>query len=197
MKMTKLEKEIRVLSLEELEKRSRELAVAELDAKKALFERVREGIIERDISDSRTWKDLGLFAGGLFTFQLGQLFLCQPLEPKALNFVCAGLCFATSAYAVVATRLGYEKQKKFIEENTGNDACSFVFDEFETELENTFSLGSAKNLREMGKKVFSLMREADKQGYQKIYIPAISESHIGLAIMNRLKKSAGGKFIKL
>ena len=114
--MTKLEKEIRVLSLEELEKRSRELAVAELDAKKALFERVREGIIERDISDSRTWKDMGLFAGGLFTFQLGQLFFLQPLEPKWLNFVCAGLSFATSAYTVIATRLGYNKQKELMYE---------------------------------------------------------------------------------
>ena len=114
--MTKLEKEIRVLSLEELERRSRELAVAELDAKKALFNRVQEGIIERDISDSRSWKDMGLFAGGLFTFQLGQLFLCQPLEPKWLNFVCAGLSFATSAYTVIATRLGYNKQKELMYE---------------------------------------------------------------------------------
>jgi hypothetical protein len=112
--MTKLEKEIRVLSLEELEKRARELELAELDAKKALFERVRESIIERDISDSRTWKDMGLFAGGLFTFQLGQIFLMQPLEPKWLNFVCAGLSFATSAYAVIATRLGYNKQKELM-----------------------------------------------------------------------------------
>lgn len=112
--MTKLEKEIRVLSLEELEKRARELEVEELDAKKALFERVRESIIERDIADSRTWKDMGLFAGGLFTFQLGQMFLLQPLEPKWLNFVAAGLSFATSAYAVVATRLGYNKQKELM-----------------------------------------------------------------------------------
>ena len=91
----------------------------------------------------------------------------------------------------------YEKQKKFIEENTTKEACSFVFDEFSINLKNTFSLGSHKNLREMGAKVFALMREADKKGYNKIYIPAINEDDIGLAIMNRLKKSAGGKFIKL
>ena len=112
--MTKLEKEIRVLSLDELEKRYKDLEIAELDAKKALFERVRESIIERDISDSRTWQDVGLFAGGLFTFQLGQIFLFQPLEPKWLNFVCAGLSFATSAYAVYATKRGYDKQKELM-----------------------------------------------------------------------------------
>lgn len=91
----------------------------------------------------------------------------------------------------------FENQKNFIAENADDEACGFVFKEFGLDIKNTFSLGSRKNLREMGTKVFSLMREADKKGYKKIYIPAISEDNIGLAIMNRLKKAAGGKFIKL
>jgi hypothetical protein len=57
---------------------------------------------------------MGLFAEGLFTFQLGQIFLVQPIKPEWLSFVFAGLCFANSALSVIATKIGYEKQKKLM-----------------------------------------------------------------------------------
>jgi len=110
--MTKLEKKIKAMTRDELEVRYRDLVVEEYEAKKALYARIQEAIIERDISDKRLWKDVAFIAEGFVTFQLGYIFLAQPLEPKWVNYVAAGLCFLNSALSVVATRAGFEKTKK-------------------------------------------------------------------------------------
>ena len=114
--MTKLEKKVRAMSKEELEVRYRDLIVEIFEAKKSLYTRIEEAIIERDISDKRLWKDILFITEGFVTFQLGQIFLTQPLEPRWVNFVAAGLCMLNSALTIVATRIGFEKTKKLIYE---------------------------------------------------------------------------------
>ncbi len=62
---------------------------------------------------------------------------------------------------------------------------------------NALNIGSIKNLDIIAKNIFNLLRECDKLNMDKIYIEAIIEEGVGFAIMNRLKKAASYKIIKV
>lgn len=82
----------------------------------------------------------------------------------------------------------------FFKEKT--DGCLFMFEEYLDKSEkNVYDIGSEKNLDIMANRIFSLLKKADYDGYKKIYIPAVEEKGIGFSVMNRLKKSCGGKTI--
>ncbi|MFU0824874.1 L-threonylcarbamoyladenylate synthase [Clostridium sp.] len=53
------------------------------------------------------------------------------------------------------------------------------------------SLGSRKDLRSVGKNLFRTLREFDDENVDIILSEAFEEKGIGIAVMNRLKKSAG------
>lgn len=58
-------------------------------------------------------------------------------------------------------------------------------------------IGPNKNLNEVASKLFYILREFDKIKVDYIFSEGFSEEGVGLAIMNRLKKAAGHKVIKL
>lgn len=51
-------------------------------------------------------------------------------------------------------------------------------------------VGSKGSMEEYAKNLFRLLRELDKRGYESIVVEGVEEKGIGLAIMNRLRKSA-------
>lgn len=59
------------------------------------------------------------------------------------------------------------------------------------------ALGAAENLKEIAMNIFRLFRDCDQVGAEKIYVEAIPKTGIGLAVMNRLEKAAGGKVVKV
>ncbi len=59
------------------------------------------------------------------------------------------------------------------------------------------SYGSIDAPEELAASIFRIFRECDSAGIDKIYIEAISKIGIGLAVMNRIEKAAGGKVIKV
>jgi L-threonylcarbamoyladenylate synthase len=77
--------------------------------------------------------------------------------------------------------------------NIKDEECIFMFSEYINMLpKNVYNIGSINNLNEMTHLIFSLLKKADTDGYNTIYIPAVEETGVGLSIMNRLKKSSGG-----
>lgn len=64
-------------------------------------------------------------------------------------------------------------------------------------LNNAISYGSVKDASEVAANIFSLFRKCDQDGVDKIYVEAISKEGIGLAVMNRIEKAAGGKIIEV
>ncbi len=63
--------------------------------------------------------------------------------------------------------------------------------------ENRFiCLGSANNLDEIAKNMYSALRKADKLKSQLILIEGVKKEGIGLAIMNRLLRSCGYNYIE-
>lgn len=84
----------------------------------------------------------------------------------------------------------------FLQKN--ENSCLFMFERYiKNKEKNIFDLGNEHNLDEMAEKIFAYLKKADYDGYEKIYIPAVEEKSIGFSVMNRLKKSCGGKTIKL
>ena len=55
------------------------------------------------------------------------------------------------------------------------------------------SLGRQNHLEEMARLLFSRLREMDRLGVDEIFIEGINQPGLGISIMNRLKKSAGGR----
>lgn len=59
------------------------------------------------------------------------------------------------------------------------------------------NIGSRKNLDLIAKNLFNILRECDKLNIDKIYVESFLEQGVGLAVMNRLKKAANYKIIKV
>lgn len=95
---------------------------------------------------------------------------------------------------VILIRGNLRDSENYILENILEDECAFAFDGQNKllKLKNTYLLGSIENPDECAYKIFDYLRDADQKGYKKIYITAVREEGIGLAIMNRLKKTAAG-----
>lgn len=95
---------------------------------------------------------------------------------------------------VILVRGSLNACEEYILNNISDGECAFAFSNQKklTSLDNTYSLGYIENLDECAYKIFDYLRDADEKGFKKIYISAVEEKGIGLAIMNRLKKSAGG-----
>lgn len=91
-----------------------------------------------------------------------------------------------------------EKIRNYMKEHDGENCCMFLYEEQGTAgFRHTYPLGSKNDLSQSASRVFAYLRDADEKGYQRIYIPAVPEKGVGLALMNRLKKSAAGNSIKL
>ena len=108
--MSKDEKRIRTLSLQQLYE---ELGILEDElrtARNEQYEKVIEGLVERDVSDKRIIQDIAWITGGFFTFNLMYAFLSRPIQdPAWLNYVCAGLCGVATAMSIAATRMGWNR----------------------------------------------------------------------------------------
>lgn len=61
----------------------------------------------------------------------------------------------------------------------------------------SLNIGSRQNLNLIAKNLFSTLRECDNLNIDKIYIESFLEQGVGLAVMNRLKKAASYKIIKV
>lgn len=59
------------------------------------------------------------------------------------------------------------------------------------------AFGAAGHPEEMAMNIFKLFRDCDRLEADKIYVEAIPKEGIGLAVMNRLEKAAGGKIVKV
>lgn len=62
-------------------------------------------------------------------------------------------------------------------------------------LDNAIPYGSIKDVSEVASNIFRLFRECDGMGADRIYVEAVPKEGIGLAVMNRIEKAAGGKII--
>ncbi|TDX59157.1 L-threonylcarbamoyladenylate synthase [Orenia marismortui] len=58
-------------------------------------------------------------------------------------------------------------------------------------------MGSRDNLAEVSQNIFKLLRDFDNEGVDKILVEGIVTEGLGLAIMNRLRKSAGYQIIEV
>ena len=59
------------------------------------------------------------------------------------------------------------------------------------------SIGSRKDKESIARNLFSTLREFDEKGVDIILAEGIDSQGIGKAIMNRMKKAAGGNIIRV
>lgn len=109
--------------------------------------------------------------------------------PKADVFVVSG------EYGNIAEWL---KKAVTDDENAGIKSVILAAKEHIREygLKNAISYGSIENAAEIASSIFRLFRECDRMGADRIYVEAIPKEGMGLAVMNRIEKAAGGKIIQ-
>lgn len=91
-----------------------------------------------------------------------------------------------------------QRIKEWFSETGDEKKCLFIFSEYIDKFQkNVYDIGSEKNFSQMASLVFKLMKKADREGFETVYIAAVKEENIGFSVMNRLKKSSGGKKIVL
>ena len=92
---------------------------------------------------------------------------------------------------------------KFISEDALNDIAIITYsddkDSFSKSCPNAklLVLGEKNNSKEQAKHLFSVLREADKHWYDKIYAPLPDKNGVGLALYNRLIRAAAHQIIDL
>lgn len=57
-------------------------------------------------------------------------------------------------------------------------------------------MGPSGDLASLANKLYHLLRESDRLGLEVLFIEGVSEEHLGLAIMNRLRKAANDQVIQ-
>ena len=87
-------------------------------------------------------------------------------------------------------------------ENSQNIAILCYSDDFsilKSSIPDTdlFVLGAKDNINEQAKHLFSILRDADKHSYDKIYAPLPSKEGVGLALYNRMIRAAAHTIINL
>ncbi|GAA0728246.1 L-threonylcarbamoyladenylate synthase [Clostridium malenominatum] len=85
----------------------------------------------------------------------------------------------------------YKKENKMI----GVIATEETKDLYKDAL--VISLGSIKDMKTLGKNLFETLRVFDDKGVHEIFSECFEEKGIGIAIMNRLKKSSGYNIINV
>ena len=60
-----------------------------------------------------------------------------------------------------------------------------------------YVLGAKDNINEQAHQLFAILREVDKQSYEKIYAPLPSKDGVGLALYNRMIRAAAHTIINL
>ena len=96
---------------------------------------------------------------------------------------------------VILVRGDLKKAEDYILNNIKENETVFYFKEQDKLSFSPYCLGSINSLEECGEKIFDYLREADKSGCKKIYITGVKEEGLGVAIMNRLKKTCGGNIV--
>ena len=92
---------------------------------------------------------------------------------------------------------------KYVAEKAGQNASVFAFEEelemVSERLSNVkiYLLGSKEDEQSQAKRLFSLLRQADKDGCLEIYARLPKAKGIGLALYNRMIRAAAHKIIKL
>lgn len=94
-----------------------------------------------------------------------------------------------------------KKIQELVSRNAGKGLKVGVLASDETESYykdcRVLSLGSRTNTSVIASNVFARLREFDKIGVDIIFAEAFDESHMGMAVMNRMKKAAGFNIIEV
>jgi len=92
-----------------------------------------------------------------------------------------------------------DKIKKLINANEDKKIGVMVSKELEDYYSgvNVKIMGSKDNLIEISQSIFKLLREFDEEGIERILIEGLELKGLGLAIMNRLRKSAAYQIIEV
>ncbi len=124
----------------------------------------------------------------------------KPISPgmKYMHYAPDGKMYLVSGNnpVKIIDKIKIEALKKY---ELGNKVAIIVFEENLSLLEklpfNIFSLGSRDNLSIAASKIYGILRNCDNYKIDYIYSEGCLYEGLGLAVMNRLEKAAGGRII--
>ncbi len=105
----------------------------------------------------------------------------QHYRPKARVVLFVG----SAVQQAMTWRLAESRHRKL-------NTVVLAYSENITAYENvdTMDMGSRDDLQQAASRIYHLLREADRQGYQLVLVEGVEERGLGMAIMNRLRAAA-------
>jgi L-threonylcarbamoyladenylate synthase len=123
----------------------------------------------------------------------------QPKSPgmKYAHYAPEGELYVV--YGETDKRISYIRQWAEEAISQGKRVGILTFDEHRDQFPQgqVVSLGSLKDFAAMGRRLYDCLRSFDEMKIELIWAEAISSEGLGVALMNRLLKAAGGKARKL
>lgn len=89
-----------------------------------------------------------------------------------------------------------EKREKFFEKYEDKKICVLGMGDNYSKTQNYTYWSMGKNLNEVSKNIFSLLRKADCYDFDVVFIESVPTEGVGLAVMNRLIRTCGYNVVK-
>ncbi|MBQ4137224.1 MAG: translation factor SUA5, partial [Clostridia bacterium] len=116
-----------------------------------------------------------------------------PPEPGAVPLSPGMLLkhYAPKAPLYLVRSSDNEKIKRFFTEASENPENAIIcFDGFAPAADNVYYMGASDNEEEHARRLFDLLRLADRNGAKRIYAPMPKREGMGLALQNRMLRAA-------
>lgn len=117
---------------------------------------------------------------------------------KYTHYAPQGSMFIVMGEQVTAVNQ-YIEQQMITAQQRGEKTGVLVFDETTITIPDTLtlSLGSHRSLEEAANRLYSALRTFDREGVTFIIAQGCEQHGVGVAVMNRLSKAAGGQIVHL
>lgn len=88
-------------------------------------------------------------------------------------------------------------RRRMLAEQKGRTLLIFIGEDAAAPAVPGRSLLILKNAEEAGREIFEILRQADDEGFNEIFIEAVAEVGLGLSLMNRIKKAASYDIVEV
>ena len=153
---------------------------------------LRPGFITKEQLEEALGKDVAHFAkeGGEITEALAPGMKYRHYAPEGTLTIVSGSRERVRDYIETALKTAAAEGLRRGVLTTGGDTDSY-------DAECVISLGDREDAGSQAKELYRALRLFDEKRTQVIYAEAVPEEGIGAAVMNRLKKAAGGREIRV
>ena len=158
--------------------------------------------VESTVIDFTGEKPRLLRAGGMALEKIEEVVGEIEVVRNSKVALCPGMKYkhyspSSDVYVALPNENAIQRMVAFYEKcvSEGKKAVVIAMDEYAQNFDKERFYNAGKTYEDYARKLFSLLRKSDDDGYDVVIAQGVEEKGIGSSIANRLEKACGGKFI--